>query len=216
MSPEVSEQIFNAVRYLFVSGIIYCAYHLASGASADKTRRKAVGKCLLYCFGVAAFASLSMGLPSCSDDGDPIRGGCERYEDDGFQPSPEQHGGRFLFVFILLFTPALIGAVNSSKGNFWSGSRDEEDPVEIEMRTLRMKLKYRASSNKRDRDRLIRRYAKLLRTRVQSEQNAVIERKREDGCEQEQQGIAARIVIDTGLEPEVVKSALYRNSAGPD
>jgi hypothetical protein len=70
---------------------------------------------VLWCFGIAAFAAFSMGSPSCEQPGDPLSGGCEEYADDGYDPTSEQRGARFLFWAVLLTTPVIFGVMDSRK-----------------------------------------------------------------------------------------------------
>lgn len=56
-----------------------------------------------------------MGNPSCEESGDPLSGGCEQYADDGYEPTLEQRGARFLFWTLLLGIPASFGLMDSRR-----------------------------------------------------------------------------------------------------
>ena len=105
-----TNEIARAVQHLLIAGIAFLAYRTARDAKMSTW--PTVWRGLLWCSGLAAFAAITLGQPSCDEQGDPIHGGCEAYADDGFDPTVDQRIGRFLYLFTLLSVPVLIGAVD--------------------------------------------------------------------------------------------------------
>lgn len=110
MVPEVySEQFFRALQALFVAGIAGYAFQTAKEAALNHGRWRSASRSLAWCLGLAAFAAVVMGEPSCEENGDPPRGGCEVYADDGYEPSFDDRMARFIFFAMILTIPALVG-----------------------------------------------------------------------------------------------------------
>jgi hypothetical protein len=70
---------------------------------------------LLWCGGIALFASFTLGNPTCEIQADPVHGGCEYYADDGYEPTNEQRAVSFAYFMTLLYIPVVVGAFNGSK-----------------------------------------------------------------------------------------------------
>jgi len=109
----ILEEILKAFIYLVTSAIVYYIWETTYDESKKEELKKVLGKWFLVCFTIAFFSSISMGQPYCTEK-DPVFGYCEGYYEDGFEVSNEQRVARFLFVMILLYTPAFLGAL---KGN---------------------------------------------------------------------------------------------------
>jgi hypothetical protein len=58
-----------------------------------------------------------MGNPTCEEGRDPLYGGCERYTDDGYEPTMEQRTANFAYYVTLLYIPVIIGAFNKQDKN---------------------------------------------------------------------------------------------------
>lgn len=101
-----THEIFKVARDLLVAGVVVLAYKTARDAAMP--RWGVAWRGFLWCAGLAFFAAVSMGQPSCEEQGDPLRGTCEQYADDGFDPTTDQRVGRFLYLFLLLYVPVLI------------------------------------------------------------------------------------------------------------
>ena len=104
----MTDEIFRAARDLMIAGIVILAYKTAR--EAKMTKAKVAWSGFLWCAGIALFAAVTLGSPSCEEAGDPIHGGCEQYADDGFKPSFEQRSAKFLYFLTLLYVPVLMGA----------------------------------------------------------------------------------------------------------
>lgn len=111
----VFEKIFKALGYLFIAGIIFFAWSTARDNAKDGKLKWVLWKGLLWCMGIALFASFTLGNPTCEERSDPVYGGCERYADDGFEPTTEQRVAQFAYVMTLLYIPVAFGAFNGNK-----------------------------------------------------------------------------------------------------
>jgi hypothetical protein len=109
------DQLWEAVRILFLSGIVMLAHKTAKDAGEKNGRLAALRNGVLWCVAIAFFAAASLGSPSCDEQGDPIRGGCDQYADDGYTPSADQRGSTFLFWFVVLIVPVAFGVTGSRK-----------------------------------------------------------------------------------------------------
>ncbi len=72
-------------------------------------------KGFLLCGGLALFASLVLGNPTCEQLSDPVYGGCEQYSNDGYKPTTEERAAHFAYFLTLLYLPVIFGAVNGYK-----------------------------------------------------------------------------------------------------
>lgn len=64
-----------------------------------------LGACLL----IAGIGAAGMGQASCEEAGDPLRGSCEQYADDGFTPTTDQVLERFFYIFFTLLAASTHG-----------------------------------------------------------------------------------------------------------
>lgn len=83
----------------------------------------------------------------------------------------------------------------------------DDDPVQAELWEIAENL-HRLDLTKEQRDEHIRRYAELLEAKVQSQQIASIESKRDDGRGHRPVGIPRQIAEQTGLSVDTVRRAL--------
>lgn len=117
--PEVpgviSTEIWDAVRALMLAGVILVTYRTAKQAGEKSGRWIALRNGILICGGLAIFAAATLGSPSCEEQDDPLRGGCERYADDGFDPTSDERLAKLIFWLILLNTPMVIGALDARR-----------------------------------------------------------------------------------------------------
>lgn len=109
----VYEQLGEVARILVLSALVGFAYTKAKEAGEADGRWSALKKGVIWCVGVALFAAIMLGSPSCEDAGDGLHG-CEQYADDGYDPSLEQRAGRFVFWVVLLVAPVVFG-VNTAR-----------------------------------------------------------------------------------------------------
>lgn len=83
-----------------------------------------------------------------------------------------------------------------------------DDPIEAELWEIAENL-HRCDLTREQRDEHIRRYAELLEEKeLQSQQNASIESKREDGRGHRRQGTTSKVAKATGLSKDTVRRAL--------
>lgn len=116
MLPEVAvEQGGEAARVLLLSAVVLFAFRTARGAAETNGKWVALRNGVLWCVGLALFAALSVGQPSCEEPDDPLRGGCSQYADDGYEPTQDERIGRFIFVFLLLTVPVGFGVAEARK-----------------------------------------------------------------------------------------------------
>jgi hypothetical protein len=111
----ISDEIFRAVGYLIIAGVVYFAGKTASDNSKDGKYKTVLWRGFLLCAGIALFASITLGNPSCeSYDDDSLYGSsCEYYADDGYEPTTEQRVGSFAYFMTLLYIPVVIGALSN-------------------------------------------------------------------------------------------------------
>lgn len=108
--PDVfSDQLIQVARDLAVAGLVYIAYKLARDASKTSGRISALWRGWAWSLGLAGFAALIMGNPSCSG-GDPMFGYCDQ-GGDGFAPTIAARLARFLYYALLFGVPVTIGAM---------------------------------------------------------------------------------------------------------
>lgn len=110
MADIFSDELFRVARDLAVAGLVYLAYKTAKDAGNNQGRRAALLKGWGYCIGIAIFAAVMLGRPSC-EDADPLYGGCSQQDDDGYIPSSSQRGATFLYWMLLFGVPVTMGVM---------------------------------------------------------------------------------------------------------
>jgi hypothetical protein len=108
----IFDEIFKALGYLFIASIIYFAWKTANDNAENGRYKTVLWKGFLWCAGLALFASITLGNPTCEESSDPVYGGCEQYADDGYEPTPEQRSAEFAYFMTLLYIPVVMGALN--------------------------------------------------------------------------------------------------------
>jgi hypothetical protein len=108
MQP-IFDEIFKALGYLMMAGIIVIAWKFARDNATEANFKMVLFKGFLWCAGIALFASATLGSPTCEESSDPVYGGCEQYADDDFEPSTEQQTAKFAYYLTLLYVPVLFG-----------------------------------------------------------------------------------------------------------
>lgn len=111
----ITHEIFRALGYLLIAGIVSFAWKQASDAAEKENLKKVLWKGLLWCAGIALFASFTLGNSTCEIQADPVYGGCEQYADDGYEPTTEQRAANFAYFMTLLYIPVVIGMFNGKK-----------------------------------------------------------------------------------------------------
>lgn len=111
----ILSEIFKAIGYLFIAGIVYFAYKTAHDYSVIGNHKSVLWKGFLWIAAIAFFASITLGNPSCESGSDSLYGDCERYADDGFNPTTEQRLASFFYFITLLYVPVAIGAFDGQK-----------------------------------------------------------------------------------------------------
>jgi len=111
----IFDEIFRALGYLFIAGIVYFAWKTASDNAEGGKYKTVLWKGFLWCAGIALFASMTLGNPTCEEQSDPLYGGCEYYADDGYKPTTEQRTANFAYYMTLLYIPVVIGALKKDK-----------------------------------------------------------------------------------------------------
>lgn len=107
----IFDEVFRALTYLLIAGVVYMAYKLAHEKAMSDGKGRALWSGLLWCAGIALFASFTLGNPTCIDSDQDMYGThCYQYDNDGFQPSTEQRVASFSYFFVLLYVPVVIGA----------------------------------------------------------------------------------------------------------
>lgn len=109
---SVYNEIFKALSYLFIAGVVSSAWKLARDNAKEGKLKAVLWKGLLWCAGIALFASIILGQPSCLEKSSD---GCNYYADDGFEPNTEQRVARFAYFMTLLYIPVVFGVVSTRK-----------------------------------------------------------------------------------------------------
>lgn len=115
MLDAIFDEFFKALGYLMIAGVVSFAWIQARDNAKSLELKKVLWNGLLWCGGIALFASIMLGSPSCEVQGDPVYGGCEQYADDGYEPTTEERASRFAYFMTLLYIPVVIGAFNGNK-----------------------------------------------------------------------------------------------------
>jgi hypothetical protein len=106
---SVGHGIALAMKDGFIIAFALFAYHC--GKTSTGTRGVVFLKAVAICGAVALFAATTLGDPTCSSS-DPIYGGCEEYEDDGYTAEPADRIKHFAHIFALLTVAAIAGIGN--------------------------------------------------------------------------------------------------------
>ena len=104
----IFNEIFRALGYLLVAGAALVAYSMARDNAKGGKFKIILWKGFLWCGGIALFASITMGNPTCEYQSDPT-GGCEQWADDGYEPTTEQRVANFAYFMTLLYIPVIFG-----------------------------------------------------------------------------------------------------------
>ncbi len=107
---EIFNSVLKALGYLFIAVIIHFCWSTAKDNAKNGAYKSVLWKGFLWCAGIALFASVNMGSPSCENYSDPVYGGCEEYADDGFDPTTDERAANFAYILTLLYLPVIIGA----------------------------------------------------------------------------------------------------------
>ncbi len=105
---------WEALALLLKSGFIYMVFAVTRDIVKGGASRHSYWKALLVCSALAAVGAAELGNPSC-EQSDPIHGGCEYYDEDGFEPTQESRYEYFSKLFLLLFLPAAIAIAQERK-----------------------------------------------------------------------------------------------------
>lgn len=112
---QIFNEIFRALGYLLIAGVAFFAWETARDNAVHRKLSQVLWKGFLWCAGIALFASVTLGNPSCIEQSDPVYGGCEQYADDGFKPTIEQRVANFAYFMTLLYVPVVFGAFKGNK-----------------------------------------------------------------------------------------------------
>jgi hypothetical protein len=109
-------EFLKALGYLFIAAVIFWIWSMSREAAIESGYREALFKGFLWCAGIAFFAMLSMGGPTCIDSETDSRGTiCNEYADDGYEPTDTQRVSSFVYYFTLFYIPAAVGAFKAKK-----------------------------------------------------------------------------------------------------
>lgn len=108
---QILEEIFKASGHLIIAGMVCTAFNIASEQARNHKYKVVLWKGLLWCAGIALFASITLGNPTCETQSDDrLYGHCEQYANDGYIPTTEQMVASFSYFMTLLYIPVAIGA----------------------------------------------------------------------------------------------------------
>ncbi len=128
MSELYSETFYDVLRLLICAVAAFHALKLTREHGEKAGRLAALGRAAGWIAGIAVFAAVMTGSPSC-EDSDPISG-CYQDADDGYEPTMDQRGAKFLFWVLLLGVPAGIGVMQSQRYSVdpWRRPEAEKPP----------------------------------------------------------------------------------------
>lgn len=107
---QVLNEIFRAIHYLLITGVIYFIYKIAFQYTDKSNFKKVLLNFFCGCVVIALFSSLTLGDPSCLEKEYSDRGSyCVEYSNDGFKPTNTERIAEFSYYFVVLFIPTLIG-----------------------------------------------------------------------------------------------------------
>ncbi|MEK7631931.1 MAG: hypothetical protein AAB445_03645 [Patescibacteria group bacterium] len=118
---KIWDEVVRAIGYLFVAGLVTFAWQQARNYARGGKLKLVLWKGFQFCAGIAIFASLTLGNPTCIQQDDPVYGGCQEYDSDGYQPTSEEIISTFVFYMILFYAPVVFGA---RKGNYLKVEND--------------------------------------------------------------------------------------------
>lgn len=113
----ILKEILNALGYLLISGIVYTIWKMAFDDTIKSNYKTVLLKGLVFCVGIALFASISLGNPTCLQISDPAYGGCDEYADDGYVPTSDQKVANFAYYMTFLYVPVMLGVYKSKKNS---------------------------------------------------------------------------------------------------
>lgn len=111
----VLNEIFRALGYLLVAGILSVVWRQAYGNARGGKLKEVLWKGFLWCGGIALLFSVMLGDSTCEIQADPVYGGCEQYADDGYEPTTEQRVASLAYFLVLLYVPVVAGALSGDK-----------------------------------------------------------------------------------------------------
>lgn len=117
MLDILGSEAVQVARDLAIAGLVFIAYRTAREASAASGRISALWRGWAWCLGIAAFAAVTLGNPSC-EGGDPLFGSCAADVDGGFAPTNADRWVRFFYFAALFGVPVTIGAL-ANRFNSW-------------------------------------------------------------------------------------------------
>lgn len=113
MSEVYFDTIYEVARALCLAFLALQAYNLTRDYGEKAGRFSALSRAAAWIAGIAIFAAVMTGSPSC-EESDPI-GGCYQYADDGYEPTLDERGTKFLFWGLLLGVPAGFGLMKARR-----------------------------------------------------------------------------------------------------
>lgn len=111
----VFDEIFKALGYLFIAGIVYFAWKTAYDAAKKEGLKQALWKGFLWCGGLALLAVIFLGRPTCEDSSDPVFGGCDSYADNGYEPTVNERFAKLAYFITLFYVPVVLGSYKGDK-----------------------------------------------------------------------------------------------------
>lgn len=112
----LQNEILKALGYLVIAGLAYMAWNTAREETIKSSYNEILVKGFCWCFGIALFASFTLGQPTCTDyEQDNRTSACYDYADDGFTPTTEQRVAKFAYHMTLFYIPVIMGVFKGKK-----------------------------------------------------------------------------------------------------
>lgn len=111
----IFDEIFRALGYLFIAGVAGAAWKIAYDQAKETGFKKVLWKSLLWCGGIALFASITLGSSTCTSySPGPFGGDCD-YRTGGYEVTTEEQVANFAYFMTFLYIPAAFGALSAPK-----------------------------------------------------------------------------------------------------
>lgn len=101
MWESISSGLFKTVTSLFVVGFVWVAFDIGKKIGEESGIKRGLFSVVSGTVLFAGLAAGTLGQASCDEVGDPLRGGCEEYADDGFTPTTDQFFDRLFYILFL-------------------------------------------------------------------------------------------------------------------
>ncbi len=113
---EILSKVDSAFYQLLIALVVYIFWEFAKNTAEEKGAKKVLIEGLVWCVIICSFLNFSLGDPTCIITENEFRSSlCIEYKDDGFNPTYTDRATDFLYYFILLYVPIIVGAIQGRR-----------------------------------------------------------------------------------------------------